>query len=616
MNQTNYLVFLIAALILILSCKNEKNFTSPVTTGADYMGMKSCQPCHQKLYELFTKSGMGHSFYLPNSQPWIEQFPTKPIYDPHADLYYLPFLADSQLFIQEFRLNKNLKDTLLSNTWKVHWIVGSGRQTRSYIIESNGYLYEAPITWYSAKKIWDLSPGYHEGQNSGFRRPLNEECIFCHNGWSQFSEGSINHFSKLAHSIDCERCHGPGKRHIQFMSDTLNFNVQTDTSILNPKNISIEQNFDICQQCHLQGILIRKNAKNIYDFRPGMRLNDIYEVFTVSSSEEDAFGIASHAERLKKSACYKKSLRMLCTTCHDPHEPTNLIKAANACIQCHHSPSIADCSLPQAQHQGKSCVNCHLHKGETSDIPHVQFTDHYIRIISNKPPKLTENQKHEIKLFCQTHAQPSRNLQYQATWNYLETRSFNAELLQQLQMEWKQDLSMEYVRFLLAQKKPQQALEILQKMPTHTLYEKVWQNIYSAEAFEQLHNLPRAIQHYNKAYELQPYQVQARNKAIKLNLQLNYSIENLHVAKEEWRKLHQKAPIEWEILLNLANTYIEMAQPDSAIHFYNVALKVYPNCLPCLQGLKKAFLQLGDEKAQAEIQNRILHTQQLKDRAQ
>lgn len=615
MNNAISKFFLLGALLSIFSCKDEKKTFSSSDT-SEYTGMKSCQPCHQKLYDLFTKSGMGHSFYLPNSQPWIEQFPTKPVYDPHADLYYLPFLADSQMIIQEFRLDKQTHDTLFSTSWKIQWIVGSGRQTRSYIVEKNGYLYEAPITWYSAKKLWDLSPGYHDGQNSGFRRPLNEECIFCHNGWSEFSQGSINHFSKLAHSIDCERCHGPGKNHILFMEDTLNFNVSSDTSILNPKYLSVEQNFDICQQCHLQGILIRKNAKNIYDFRPGMRLSDVYEVFTVENTDKESFGIASHAERLKKSACLKKSQRMLCTTCHDPHEPTNLIKAANACIQCHQSSSVADCSLPTSQQQGKSCVNCHLHKGETSDIPHVQFTDHFIRILTPKNKPLSENQKNEIKLFCQTHAKPSKSLQNQALWNYLETRSFNSALFQQLQMEWKQDQSFEYIRFLLAQKKPQEALGILQKLPSQTLYEKVWHNIYSAEAYEQLTNLPQAIKHYNKAYELQPFQVQARSKALKLSLQMNYSIQNLESAKEEWRKLYQKAPQEWEISFSLANAFLELAKPDSAIYFYKKALEVYPNCLPCLQGLNKAYLQVGNSEAQAQTQKRIILTQKLKDRPQ
>jgi hypothetical protein len=60
-------------------------------------------------------------------------------------------------------------------------------ETRPALIyETNGYFYEMPITWYVGKKIWDLSPGYEKGANSGFNRTIGQQCMDCHNSDFKF----------------------------------------------------------------------------------------------------------------------------------------------------------------------------------------------------------------------------------------------------------------------------------------------------------------------------------------------------------------------------------------------------------------------------------------------
>jgi hypothetical protein len=49
------------------------------------------------------------------------------------------------------------KDTVHQRFEKVSYIVGSGQHTNSHIININGYLHQAPITFYTQKGKWDLS---------------------------------------------------------------------------------------------------------------------------------------------------------------------------------------------------------------------------------------------------------------------------------------------------------------------------------------------------------------------------------------------------------------------------------------------------------------------------
>src|SRR5437870_4963878 len=40
------------------------------------------------------------------------------------------------------------------------WFIGSGSAARSFLISMDGFLYEAPVTYYTRTAAWDLSPGY------------------------------------------------------------------------------------------------------------------------------------------------------------------------------------------------------------------------------------------------------------------------------------------------------------------------------------------------------------------------------------------------------------------------------------------------------------------------
>ena len=62
--------------------------------------------------------------------------------------------------------------------YPVHYVIGSGRNGFSYLTEHDGYLFQTPISWYSQKEHWDVSPGFDADRLTG--RPVSGDCLFCH----------------------------------------------------------------------------------------------------------------------------------------------------------------------------------------------------------------------------------------------------------------------------------------------------------------------------------------------------------------------------------------------------------------------------------------------------
>lgn len=407
-----------------------------------YTGMASCQPCHQDIYESYRRTGMGQSWYRPHPADTIEAFgPQVVVHDEPSGYSYHPYWAGNSFYILEFRLENG--DTTYRRLEKMDWVVGSGNQTRSYILERNGYLYEAPITWYVTRQMWDLSPGYHNGNNSRFSRPIGQECMACHNGYSQHTSGTVNHFTSVATGIGCERCHGPGQAHIERMQagDEVDVGREIDYSIVNPENLSVDLQIDVCQQCHLQGINVPKETT--MEFRAGMALADFREIFLEKWENDAAFGIASHAERLRQSECFVQSEgKLTCTTCHDPHVSVHEKPGDSYNTTCEgcHTPQATTCSAPVSQREARNdnCWGCHMPKGGTSDIPHVSFSDHYIRVVRDSAayrapthsPEEIEAMRELIALECATSDAPARSTVGKAWLRYFEGHDADPQHLQ------------------------------------------------------------------------------------------------------------------------------------------------------------------------------------------
>ena len=108
--------------------------------------------------------------------------------------------------------------------------IGSGNHGRTYLHRSaSGEIFELPLTWYTEEHRWDLSPGFDAKSPDDFTRLIDDRCLFCHNGYPSAS-------GVLAEGIDCQRCHGPGSRHIALASGGKASRAEITAAIVNPAN--------------------------------------------------------------------------------------------------------------------------------------------------------------------------------------------------------------------------------------------------------------------------------------------------------------------------------------------------------------------------------------------
>ena len=375
----------IASVLLLVFVACEQQPPSPFQNlNADYVGIDACAACHPDKAATFTQSQMGRSWELArpvNSKADFDN-PT-PVYDDFNDLYYEALRKGEELYVVEYRLSG--QDTVHKRVEQIDYIVGSGHHTNSHIMDVNGYLYQMPLTWYVQEGKWDLPPGFIGPNNNRFDRPIPLKCMSCHNAMPAYVEGSENRYVSVPHGIDCERCHGPGSLHIESVSggNAVNTRLEADYTIVNPARLSVEQQFDICQGCHLQGASVNKPGHTFADFRPGMPLSDIENVFWPRYADSlRQFVMASHPDRLSQSACFQASEAMTCSTCHDPHVPIEAMAEdhyRDVCQSCHTgSESSLVCPTPEAA-AGADCTSCHMPVSGSQDIPHITITDHFIR---------------------------------------------------------------------------------------------------------------------------------------------------------------------------------------------------------------------------------------------
>ena len=369
-----------------------------------YVGMNACRGCHESIYQSFMRTGMGQSFGKAGADKTKAEFGDHHlVFDSVNNFYYLPQLKNNEINITEFRLDGT--DTVHLRREIVEYIVGSGQHTNSHLISENGFLFQAPITFYTQQGKWDLAPGFEDGFSSRFSRVIGMECITCHNGFPKFVKGSENRYVHLKEGIDCERCHGPGALHVREKKlgnivDTARY---ADFTIVNPARLSKPLQMDLCQRCHLQGIAVLKEGRDFEDFKPGMHLREVMNVFLPRFAHaENDFIMASQADRLRLSKCYKAS-ELTCITCHNPH--VSVMETAqshfnNTCLKCHHA---FETSIPEHQvveSNSLNCVECHMPQSGSIDIPHVSITDHFIRKKPKPSPvEIGSEEKERIQQF-------------------------------------------------------------------------------------------------------------------------------------------------------------------------------------------------------------------------
>jgi tetratricopeptide (TPR) repeat protein len=351
-----------------------------LNTGPDahYVGIAVCTECHPKKHQSYLLTP--HSRALSNLDARLEP-PDGEFFHKASGRYYRIYRRDGQLRHEEV-LRTDRGEEIARVDLPIRYLIGSGNFCRGYLVEIDGFLHESPITWYSSKKKWDMSPGYDASRHWGFERPIDAACLVCHAGRVEPAQGAVHRITFHEQAIGCESCHGPGSLHESLQRAKKHAAGAKDLTIINPSKLARSHLESICAVCHLSGAAsIPLRGRQITDYRPGMPLTD-YRIDYRFDSANEQMTVVGHIDQLRQSACYQKSKDLTCLTCHDPHanqKPNDTIAFnRQKCLDCHAEKG---CKLEKLQRLKKepqdNCAACHMPRGDT-DIPHVAFTHHRI----------------------------------------------------------------------------------------------------------------------------------------------------------------------------------------------------------------------------------------------
>ena len=376
-----------AVAIAIFAWRVSRQHSAPdFATRYSYVDSKQCSACHSAIQTNYQYVAMARSFAVAQDASRIED------YDRNNNFFHAPsgrhyevFRRDGRIFQRRYELDSQGNQ---SNAFEQQatYAIGSGNHARSFLHQSSsGELTELPLTWYTQEGRWGMSPGYDNPTPPDFTRLADERCLYCHNGYPA-ADGA------LAQGIDCQRCHGPGSRHVQLASGGKAPKQEIRSAIVNPARLTPELQMDVCMQCHLETTsaelpgMVRRFERAPFSFRPGEKLGAYMVHFDqpAAAGRQDKFEIVSQAYRLRQSMCFRKSQgRLTCASCHDPHHvPRGEAAVApyrSRCLACHASVSAAN----HANAAQSDCISCHMPRRRTEDAVHVVMTDH---LISRTPP--------------------------------------------------------------------------------------------------------------------------------------------------------------------------------------------------------------------------------------
>ncbi len=380
----------------------ERGHPRAATPANSYVDAAVCATCHADIAASYHKTGMGRSFARVRPEDSIEF--GKPFYNQASDSYFAMIARDGKHYQRRWQIGFDGKETNVDER-EVNYVIGSGNHSRTYLhLTSQGTLEVLPLSWYSEKGgYWDMSPGYDQPDNPGPVRPVHYECMFCHNAYPKIPAAMTRSASAelvfeepLPEGIDCQRCHGPGARHVTAASSGAPL-AEIRAAIVNPKRLDPKRELEVCMQCHLETTSIdlphsiRRFDRGPFSYVPGQPLGDFQIEFDRADGQGNRFEIANTAYRLRESQCFLKSAgrggapnqaTLRCTTCHNPHDIPRGAEATahyNSVCQTCHAAIVQQTAASGPHRAGADCVACHMPKRRTDDVVHVVMTDHLIQ---------------------------------------------------------------------------------------------------------------------------------------------------------------------------------------------------------------------------------------------
>jgi hypothetical protein len=352
----------------------------------DFVGSEECIECHAEQHDLWLGSTHQRAGGAPSPDVVIAPFDSQPIRFWDADV--IPSITEDGEYI--FTVERRQHDPVV---FRVDGVVGGGHMvgggTQGFVSAfPDGKVRFLPFDFIREEALWFCNSGgrfvpiteqmrledcldWPPNRIIGTER-RNDTCQECHGSQIllTFDAETGRYDTKLmGFDINCESCHGPGRRHVE-LSDTTS--LIDDTEDLDIKVLSVlnkDESLQVCFRCHaLKGVVEP-------GYLPGRRLEKHYSLKAWLHEETPFFPDGrirtfAYQQNHLYSDCYLNG-SMTCVDCHDPHsqeyrdiwgQVLDNRFSDEQCTDCH--PSKAERPQEHTFHEpgteGSACVDCHM----------------------------------------------------------------------------------------------------------------------------------------------------------------------------------------------------------------------------------------------------------------
>ncbi|HCC71621.1 MAG TPA: hypothetical protein DEQ09_10795 [Bacteroidales bacterium] len=364
-----FLFIIIAGVVVLITLRNAK-YKDLKDRVASYSGSKSCQPCHERFYQLWHDSHHGMAM-----QPVTRKFVEDNIKTFNqrikvgTDIFEVTMEGDTLVFKETKRSGQ------LAKYPAIHTM--GGKYIYYFLTPlEGGRLQVLPLAYDCKTDSWYNNP------ESGVRHfetledaPLdwmnhlytfNTTCYNCHVSQLETNydlDQNTYNTTWREPGINCETCHGPCYDHIVECVKAGDDNIPEDLKIVQTSKYTPDQNNAACGSCHAKATVIAQ------EYEPRARFYDYFDLITLENHDFYADGRdlgENYTMTLWEMNKCSASGGLHCVDCHTSSGRYRFAgeNANDACMPCHADKvnNVTAHTFHKENSPGSECIACHMPK--------------------------------------------------------------------------------------------------------------------------------------------------------------------------------------------------------------------------------------------------------------